>query len=382
MVPPGSEHATGPTQVVTANSPHHQLRHRAKIERRKEMDELPKLRRIQRKQKKTASWATYLAERQKGLTIKALAALAALHQIPALRPHTTKFITIQYRMADGTATIGPDDAYYVLLWIVLLTLVRSVIMDYFFMPIARACGISKQKALARFAEQGWSCVYYTASWGVGMYLLYYSDYNIFVGNGAIRNVWRGWPHVTAEPLFKAYYLIQLACWFSQIYVLNVEERRKDHVQMFTHHIITCALIIGSYYYYFMRVGHVVLVLMDNVDTLLATAKMLKYLGFNRACDAMFGIFLISWIICRHIFYNYITWSVYKDAADLIPLENCYTPEGGRTRCFSLTVYRWFIALLVVLQVITIIWLYMILRVVATILKGGSAEDSRSDDEDD
>lgn len=64
---------------------------------------------------------------------------------------------------------------------------------------------------------------------------------------------------------KGYMLAQLAFWLQQILVINIEERRKDHWQMFAHHIVTNALIFASYRYGHTRVGNLILVLMDVVD---------------------------------------------------------------------------------------------------------------------
>ena len=69
-------------------------------------------------------------------------------------------------------------------------------------------------------------------------------------------------------LFKWYYLVQFAFCLQQILVVNIEERRKDYAQMFTHHIITSTLIFMSYGYYQMRVGNVILCVMDVVDIIL------------------------------------------------------------------------------------------------------------------
>lgn len=70
---------------------------------------------------------------------------------------------------------------------------------------------------------------------------------------------------------KGYYLLQFAFWLQQILVINMEERRKDHWQMFTHHIITSALVSMSYSYYQTKVGNVILCLMDVVDIFLAVS---------------------------------------------------------------------------------------------------------------
>jgi len=72
---------------------------------------------------------------------------------------------------------------------------------------------------------------------------------------------------------KWYYLLQFGFWLQQIIVVNIEERRKDHWQMFTHHIFTCALLLTSYGIYEERVGNVILCIMDLGDILLAVSPV-------------------------------------------------------------------------------------------------------------
>lgn len=321
------------------------------------------------------SFSKYLGDRQKRFCSYVLGLLVACHQVGSFRPYTSKFLYLQYLdPTTGYASIGLDDIYFVATWVVVLTLLRVVLMDYALMPMAKTWKIPVKKRF-RFAEQGWSVAYYTSSWLAGMYLLYNSEYAF-----SARHFWIGWPHYELHPFMKAYYLVQMASWVSQIYVLNVEEKRKDYVQMFTHHIITCCLVAGSYYYFYTRVGHVIMVLMDVVDTILSTAKMLKYNGYNRLCDALFGLFLVSWISGRHVIYNYITYSAWRHVPHIIK-TGCYFDQNGlHKRCFTPTVHVSFVALLVSLQIITLFWLYYILRVVWGIINGQSADDNRSDDE--
>lgn len=321
------------------------------------------------------SLTKYLGDRQKRFCSYVLGLLLACHQTRALQQYTSKFLYLQYvDPATGLASIGRDDVYFVLTWVVVLTLLRVALMDYVLMPTAKAWKIPVRKRF-RFAEQGWSVAYYTSSWLAGMYLLYNSEYAF-----SARHFWIGWPHYELHPFMKAYYLVQMASWVSQIYVLNVEEKRKDYVQMFTHHIITCCLVAGSYYYFYTRVGHVIMVLMDVVDTILSTAKMLKYKGYNRLCDALFGLFLITWVTGRHVIYNYITYSAWRHVPHIIATGCYFDQNGHHKRCFTPAVHVTFVSLLVSLQIITLIWLYYIMRVVWGIINGHPADDNRSDDE--
>ena len=82
------------------------------------------------------------------------------------------------------------------------------------------------------------------------------------------NVWTNYPHIPLAGPIKFYYLLQTAAYSHQILVLNAEARRNDHWQMFTHHIITVALMVGSYAYNYTRVGCLIMFLMDCSDIFL------------------------------------------------------------------------------------------------------------------
>lgn len=85
---------------------------------------------------------------------------------------------------------------------------------------------------------------------------------------SLHELWTDYPDRELEGLVKGYVLAQWAFWVQQLLVIHMEERRKDHWQMFTHHIITNSLLFASYTYHFTRVGNLILVLMDVVDIFL------------------------------------------------------------------------------------------------------------------
>ena len=272
-------------------------------------------------------------------------------------------------------------------------------MDYVLSPIAALAGINKKKAKIRFAEQLWILLYYNLFAGTGLYLYYNSDYWL-----DLRALWKGWPTREMDGLAKWYYLVQFAFWLQQIAVVNIEERRKDHWQMFSHHIITCALIFTSYGYHQTKVGNVILVLMDIGDITFAFAKILKYLGFQTACDLAFGVFMVSWFVLRHACYMTVWWSIYKHIPEEIqygcykgsdgnltgpmPAPNGFThlvrpfldPEG--LICWNAGINWTFLGMLGALQCVLLVWFSMIIKVAYKVLSGAPADDSRSDDEDD
>ena len=97
--------------------------------------------------------------------------------------------------------------------------------------------------------------------------MYNSDYWL-----NFPKLWANWPDREVDGLCKRYYLVQFAFWLQQILVVNIEERRSDHVQMFTHHIITCVLMLTSYAYHQTKVGNLILCLMDVVDLVFSVSQ--------------------------------------------------------------------------------------------------------------
>ncbi|RYG66924.1 hypothetical protein EON64_08605 [archaeon] len=83
-----------------------------------------------------------------------------------------------------------------------------------------------------------------------------------------ETLFAGYPHTLLPALTKFYYLAQLGWWFHQLYVIHSEKPRKDHWQMFSHHILSITLIISSYFMNYTRIGTVVHVFMDFCDILL------------------------------------------------------------------------------------------------------------------
>lgn len=183
-------------------------------------------------------------------------------------------------------------------------------------------------------------------------------------------LWADYPHIPIAAPVKFYYLLQTAFYIHQVLILNAEARRKDHIQMMTHHVITIALVGASYYANFTRVGCMLLVLMDWCDIWLPVsslckcipgcvsllwfqlAKMLRYLDHSTLCDVTFVWFMVSWFVTRHVlFVCVILKSTWYDCPRLIPFE--WDPI--RQRYLTETAWIIFMALLSALQVRAVIF---------------------------
>ena len=73
-----------------------------------------------------------------------------------------------YHADTGKYGIGSDDGYFIAFFIVLLTGLRAVTMEYMFAPLAKRWGISKKKEVTRFSEQAWNIVWYGGSSALGV----------------------------------------------------------------------------------------------------------------------------------------------------------------------------------------------------------------------
>ncbi|KAK3337785.1 TLC domain-containing protein, partial [Cercophora scortea] len=346
----------------------------------------------------------WFVENQIGLSFNLLALLFLAHGMPKARAHTAKYFTLSYYSpTNGKYGLGFDDAHLILFCVVLFTGLRAATMEYVLAPFAKHWGMAKRKDITRFSEQAWLLIYYTVFWSLGLYIYCNSTYFL-----NLAEIWADWPNREISGIMKGYMLAQLAFWLQQVLVINIEERRKDHWQMFTHHIITICLIYGSYRYSHTRVGNVILVVMDVVDIFLPFAKCLKYLGFTTLCDIMFGVFMVSWVAARHVLYMIVCYSVWAHIPVYLPV-GCFTGPSATLKasgpfdpppnkrllyileplwssegliCFNPTVTWVFLSMLLALQALTIMWFSLIVRVAIKVLRGDGAEDSRSDDEGD
>lgn len=216
-----------------------------------------------------------------GIAVNLLLLLALAHMcFPRARSRTRKFFVMSYRDPEtGLYSQGSDDLAYIFFCFIVFTGLCAFTKNYILQPFA-AWGGLKKKARVRFGEQGWLVIYYGVFFPAGFvcaispsklhlersltddykYLMYNSDYWM-----NLRELWTHFPTQQIDAFTKWFYLSEFAFWLHQIVVLNIEERRKDHWQMFSHHIITCFLISMSYGLYQTKVGIMILVLMDSVD---------------------------------------------------------------------------------------------------------------------
>jgi very-long-chain ceramide synthase len=105
-----------------------------------------------------------------GICLGAIGLLAlAAYISPQARPLASKFLTLShYNPNTGKYALGPADCYFVAFSMVLIIGLRAAFMSHILGPAARWLGISKEKDVARFSEQGWTLCYYSVIWPLGI----------------------------------------------------------------------------------------------------------------------------------------------------------------------------------------------------------------------
>ena len=113
--------------------------------------------------------------------------------------------------------------------------------------------------------------------------------------------------------------------------------------------------------------------------------------------------MVVWFVARHVLYLKIIFSIFQNVPGEVQY-GCYSGGGNKikgpfsvpdqkqylfepfrnptgTICFDDDLKWGFVYTLLALQVLLVVWFVMIVRVAIRVLKGGGADDSRSDDED-
>ncbi|XP_049978449.1 LOW QUALITY PROTEIN: ceramide synthase 5 [Alexandromys fortis] len=122
----------------------------------------------------------------------------------------------------------------------------------------------------------------------------------------------------------------------------------DFLIMFVHHLATIGLITFSYINNMVRVGTLVMCLHDSSDFLLEAAKLANYAKYQRLCDSLFVIFSAVFMVTRlGIYPLWILNTTLFESWEMIgPYPSWWLFNG----------------LLLILQVLHVIWSYLIARI--------------------
>jgi acyl-CoA-dependent ceramide synthase len=335
------------------------------------------------------------------------------YEPPATRSLIMRLFTLSYRRltADSqsfwTATYGkgPEDILFVVGCILIFAMVQHYAQRFYnwlaFEYLIDRSGKSfdnLQIQAGKFAEQAYLGTWYLVGFCTG-YWLYTTQpyYPLFQRS---FELWTDYPEHQLPGYIKLYYLVDASFWLQQLLQFSFftpqHLRRKDHAEMTLHHVITSSLVIGSYALHFTRIGNVVLFVFYAADVFLCLAKCMKYTGrrwLQLACDLTFVVFVLTWIVTRHLVFFYLMWSIHVESFGVFEKHNNQPDpwfgrefhelaEWKRPGVYSKPVYlNVFLGLFAGLQTLLIIWLGMIFKVIVKVVSGKGADDVREEEDD-
>ncbi|KMZ61730.1 LAG1 longevity assurance-like protein [Zostera marina] len=229
---------------------------------------------------------------------------------------------------------------------------------------------SKRAKIVKISESMWKFTYFftVVVWALSVvYNKPWSRDNI--------DFFRGWPDHQLEAPLKQFYMWQCGFFiYSIAALLTWETRRKDFSIMMSHHIVTTILITYSYLAGFFRIGCVILALHDACDVFLEAAKVFKYSELEMGASVCFGLFALSWLFLRLMFFPY--WVI--RSSSYLSIEFISSNEN-----FTIMYYI-FNTMLFTLLVFHIYWWILIYSMIMRQLKnrGKVGEDIRSDSDSD
>ncbi|NWX17489.1 CERS2 synthase, partial [Aegotheles bennettii] len=164
-----------------------------------------------------------------------------------------------------------------------------------------------------------------------------------------------------------YYMIELSFYWSLLFSIASDVKRKDFKEQIIHHVATIILISFSWFANYIRAGTLIMALHDSSDYLLESAKMFNYAGWRNTCNNIFIVFAAVFIVTRLVILPF--WIMHCTV--VYPLD-LYPPFFG---------YYFFNFMMAVLQALHIFWAYLIIRMAQKFITGKVVEDERSDREE-
>ncbi|KAK2146725.1 hypothetical protein LSH36_586g01019 [Paralvinella palmiformis] len=137
---------------------------------------------------------------------------------------------------------------------------------------------NKPPDMQKFQETSWRFLFYIVAFWTGLTVVYQKDYF-----WDTHHCWYNYPWHPIPGEIYWYYMVELGFYWSLVFSLFMDVKRKDFVEMIIHHVVTIALLS------FAWAGGM-------------GAKMAKYCKYHKLCDVLFIIFAVVWFITRLVIY--------------------------------------------------------------------------------
>jgi hypothetical protein len=276
-------------------------------------------------------------------------------------------------------------------------LLRMMFNNMLAPSFAQRLSIVGDKKLVKFKENAFNAIFYTLSLSIGALGLYKSrwlELPLIPDTKCLFPSVSDWTNDWSSIFTQLYYGIATSYYLqATVTSVTIDTQRKDKWVMFSHHIITLVLLIGSAYIGRFRIGFLILLAHDVSDIFLSVTKVLHY-AKSPWDRSFFFLFAVSFIVLRLVLLPYYTFAcmksygctwqtVYLDFGSGFRYDNIpyvFGQDAKSITLFGLTFVKFgiLIAFLFMLIVMHAWWATIILKMAF----GGATQDERSDDEDD
>lgn len=245
---------------------------------------------------------------------------------------------------------------------------------------SQACGL-KPKTRHKFAFALAQSVYYTFTSFCALGVCWRADWfwprgwARIMADGRVQQVLGATPY-TAPAELKFLYCLQCAYYVVHLSLLQVLPRKKDHVQMALHHVVTLLLLVLSFRTGYLRVGTVVMFLHDVFDPFMLLAKCAHYCGRRSAANVLFACCVCAFAVPRLCLYPALIAQAWLGVCPGSP--SCPGGVWDKTGVEFLL-----LALLCALLPIHVFWMRLLVMVLLKACRAQALQgDARSDSDDD
>ncbi|GIQ80833.1 ceramide synthase component Lag1/Lac1 [Kipferlia bialata] len=188
---------------------------------------------------------------------------------------------------------------------------------------------------------------YTILYLVGLYIgcgdgIFVDSYEIVFDAPYGGSPWR--------EIYRWYYIMQVSTYVVACLFLAGDSRKgySDTLVMWLHHGITLAMLVCSYRMQYIRFGVFLACIADFSDVFLELSKLINYTLGEYVSVYSFGIFALSFIGIRVVYYPYMfvpVWKHFSQAGSILDerhpyafLQGKYTWPVGLVGIYLLFVY--------------------------------------------
>uniref|UniRef100_A0A8C0FQ57 TLC domain-containing protein n=1 Tax=Bubo bubo TaxID=30461 RepID=A0A8C0FQ57_BUBBB len=218
--------------------------------------------------------------------------------------------------------------------------------------------IDRPSLSKKFCEACWRFTFYMVSFFTGLAVLY----DVSTQAVPCSTLSDGYftvssPSQPLQPSLFWYYMLELSFYWSLVFTLPFDVKRKDFKEQIVHHAATIFLISFSYCANYIRIGTLVLVIHDASDCFLEPTKIFNYMKWKKTCDSLFMIFSAVFLISRLVIFPYtVLYNTYYYSMEI------FQPFFG---------YYFVNALLIILQLLHVFWSCLIIHMVYKFILQGT-----------